>query len=596
LQPEDSSAVWLKLGDGYWFADESRLLRAGGDLMPESLVSVWDSLVMGKQVNVDLGCLLEGLKEWQKWLEFPDGGWLDSLHCVPLKPQYQLVLDGSFQCLEARLWVVYPDSEPICPIVGSLASLPRMRGGICEVRDSAGEQAAFSRLAAVGFAPSAREAGSWVLKGESEILDFFKSGLPRFRQQWQVLESPRFASLAKGVAIVSPRIEILGEGDDWLRFDLKFQTNDGVDVSVDEVRQILRSSGRAGGRREGRQLLIDDQIACLVEPLFADLGLRQDGQVYEASSVAGEVIKELQKNLHKADHQNELSKFEEVQNIPTLRADLRPYQAQGVAWMWDRVQRFQGALLADDMGLGKTIQTIALIERLFSDSTVREEGGLGVILVVVTTTLLGNWQREFERFAPGRRVRVLHGSGRDDERERVEGGEVLLTTYGTVARDQAWHLRQRYRAVILDEASLMRNPDTDHAKVISRLSADARVALTGTPVENGVRDLWSIFRFIQPGWLGGRSEFAERYAGVIGGRPDARELERLRLKVSPFLLRRTKEQVAPELPTKLIIDEICELSGDQKALYGQLLKEGRKRVDDMEGGGQVGAALRGCRC
>ena len=255
--------------------------------------------------------------------------------------------------------------------------------------------------------------------------------------------------------------------------------------------------------------------------------------------------------------------------------------------MTDRVQRFGGALLADDMGLGKTVQTIALIERVFADGGQDSE----VVLVVATASLLGNWQAEFARFAPGRRVRILHGSGRDAEREKVQPGEVVLTSYGTLARDLAWHLKRDYRAVVVDEASLMRNPDTDHAKAVSKLRATCRVALTGTPIENGIKDLWSIFRFIQPGWLGGREDFKDRYeTPLAAGESSAAVIERLRLKISPFLLRRTKEQVAPELPSKLFIDEFCDLSADQQSVYKELLIEGRKRVDAIADSGNKGAA------
>jgi len=239
------------------------------------------------------------------------------------------------------------------------------------------------------------------------------------------------------------------------------------------------------------------------------------------------------------------------------------------------------------MGLGKTIQTIALIECLLST----READSGVVLVVASTSLLGNWRAEFARFAPARTVRILHGTGRDQERGHVSEGDIILTSYGTLARDLAWHLKREYRAIVVDEASLMRNPDTDHAKAVSKLHGTRRIALTGTPVENSVRDLWSVFRFIQPGWLGGREDFRERYeAPLAAGEAAGAVMERLRLKTSPFLLRRTKEQVAPELPTKLVIDEFCDLSPDQKTVYRQLLIEGKKQVESFADSGNTGAA------
>jgi len=266
---------------------------------------------------------------------------------------------------------------------------------------------------------------------------------------------------------------------------------------------------------------------------------------------------------------------ESFQKPSTLVAEPRPYQSTGAAWMADRVRRFGGALLADDMGLGKTLQAIAVIEHLFET----EPDTRGLVLVVATASLLGNWRAEFARFAPKRKAVVLHGGGREIAREELCDGDVIITSYGTLARDLVWHLGREYRAVVVDEASLMRNPDTDHARALFKLRSRARIALTGTPLENGVGDLWSIFRFVQPGWLGSRDDFKDRYETPLrnlGG--DARIMDRLRLRLGPLMLRRTKEQVAPDLPTKLIIDEWCELTDQQKSVYRDLQAEGRKLV------------------
>jgi len=184
----------------------------------------------------------------------------------------------------------------------------------------------------------------------------------------------------------------------------------------------------------------------------------------------------------------------------------------------------------------------------------------------------------------------MHGPDRDGLRSKIESGDVVLTTYTTLSRDLAWHLSCTYRAVVLDEASLMRNPTTDHAKAVFKLRAEARLALTGTPLENGIRDLWSIFNFIQPGWFGSRRQFEQRYAGCIEGQPQPGELMRLRLKARPFLLRRTKEEVAPELPDKLVVDVHCELSQEQQGVYRDLLAESRRRLDGLSANGGSAAA------
>jgi superfamily II DNA or RNA helicase len=587
LVPDPDEAGWSAIGGSFWRVADDALVRAGEGNMPASLAGVWASLAQGKAVEIPVRRLLENLDAWQDWLGFPANGWLDALHFVPAPAAFRLSLEGSLEHLEVRLGVTYGDSPPLSPGLGQVAHLPRLVGDHCELRDLGAEERAVRRLELAGFQSADRAAGTWTLRGESAVLDFLARTLPDLREVWQVTEGPRFGHVSKEVAVVSPSIEILGSGEDWLGFDLRFQTSDGIRVPTEEVRRLLRSGRTTGKVSGGRRLVISTEMLEVIEPLFSELDLEQKGGHFEASARSGEVVREIQKKLH----DSHTSKYEEPDfsfDFPSaMTATLRPYQMQGAGWLLDRMERFGGALLADDMGLGKTIQTIALIECLFA----RQAFDQGVVLVVATTSLLGNWRAEFEHFAPARKVRILHGTGRDDEREKVSGGDVILTSYGTLARDLAWHLKREYLAVVVDEASLMRNPDTDHAKAVSKLRAARRIALTGTPVENSVRDLWSVFRFIQPGWLGGREEFRERYeVPLAGGEAAASVMERLRLKTSPFMLRRTKEQVAPDLPSKLLIDEFCDLSPDQQAVYRELLVEGRKRVDAIADSGNPGAA------
>jgi superfamily II DNA or RNA helicase len=587
LVPAEDSGPWIEIGGGFWQIGEETVTRIGEGKIPRELSDPLGQLSRGQILEIPTPKFFNQLDAWQEWLSFPDGSWLDSLHFLPADSIMDLVLEGSLQHLEAQLRVRYGASEPVPPGLGKVHGLPRLAGDRCEVRDLAREERAVQRLAKAGFQPEDYSTGRWVLKGESGILSFLTQTLPVLRQTWSVTEGDRFAHVQKQVSVVSPKIDIIGSGTDWLSFDLTFQTTDGSSIPAAEVRRLLRSGNRSGRAAGDRHLVISEDLAGLVDPLFSELDLRQENGHFVASARSGELVREIHHKLSNSNKINDFSEFLPFSKPLTLQADLRPYQAQGARWMFDRVERFGGALLADDMGLGKTVQTIALIERLFEAQL--EDSG--VVMVVATASLLGNWRAEFSRFAPGRTVRILHGTGRDAERERVRTGDVVLTSYGTLARDLAWHLKRDYRAVVVDEASLMRNPDTDHAKAIAKLRASRRIALTGTPIENGVRDLWTIFRFIQPGWLGGREEFKERYEQPLAsGETASGVMERLRLKTSPFLLRRTKEQVAPELPTKLFIDEFCDLSTDQQAVYKELLVEGRKRVDAIADSGNKGAA------
>jgi superfamily II DNA or RNA helicase len=587
LVPDPEAGPWLEIGGSFWQIGEDSVVRVGEGKIPLDLATALGELAQGKSVEIPSQRFFNHLDSWQEWLHFPEGSWLDSLHFVQAGAVFELSLEGSLQHLEAQLRVRYGSAPPVPPGLGKVDGLPRLLGDHCEVRDLAREEKAATRLARAGFEVENFSSGRWVMKGESSILGFLTQSLPVLRQEWTVIEGERFAHVQQQVAVVSPKIEILGSGEDWLSFDLSFQTSDGVAIPAAEVRRLLRAGNGAGGSLGGRRLVISDDIANVIDPLFSDLDLRQENGHFLASARSGELIREIRNKINKSQNASDSGVSFTFDSPATLQAELRPYQALGAGWMFDRVQRFGGALLADDMGLGKTVQTIALIERLFADAAKDS----GVVMVVATASLLGNWRAEFARFAPARRVRILHGASRDTEREKVQAGEVILTSYGTLARDLAYHLKRDYRAVVVDEASLMRNPDTDHAKAVSKLRATSRIALTGTPIENGIKDLWSIFRFIQPGWLGGREDFKDRYElPLAAGESPGAVIERLRLKISPFLLRRTKEQVAPELPSKLFIDEFCDLSPDQQSVYKELLIEGRKRVDAIADSGNKGAA------
>jgi superfamily II DNA or RNA helicase len=587
LVPDPESGPWIEIGGSFWQIGEDSVARVGEGKIPAELAAALGTLAQGKSVEIPSQQFFNHLDSWQEWLHFPEGSWLDSLHFIQASAIFELTLEGSLQHLEAQLSVRYGSAPPVPPGLGKVDGLPRLVGDHCEVRDLGREEKAAGRLMRAGFEVENFSSGRWVMKGESSILDFLTQALPALRKEWSVTEGERFGHVQKQVAVVSPKIEIIGSGEDWLSFDLSFQTGDGVTIPAAEVRRLLRAGKGSGASAGGRRLIISDDIASVIDPLFSDLDLRQENGRFIASARSGELIREIRNKINKSQNENDSVVSFTFDSPATLQAELRPYQALGAGWMCDRVQRFGGALLADDMGLGKTVQTIALIERLFEESN----SDSGVVMVVATASLLGNWRAEFARFAPARRVRILHGASRDAERDKVQAGEVILTSYGTLARDLAYHLKRDYRAVVVDEASLMRNPDTDHAKAVSKLRATSRIALTGTPIENGVKDLWSIFRFIQPGWLGGREDFKDRYEQPLAaGESPGAVIERLRLKISPFLLRRTKEQVAPELPSKLFIDEFCDLSPDQQSVYKELLIEGRKRVDAIADSGNKGAA------
>ncbi len=273
--------------------------------------------------------------------------------------------------------------------------------------------------------------------------------------------------------------------------------------------------------------------------------------------------------------------LESAQSRPELPEDLaatlRPYQAEGVAWLTGLGAAGLGALLADDMGLGKTVQSLAVVPGAAGRRT----------LVVAPTSVISNWRNEALRFRPSLRVCVFHGPKRQLDVE----AHLTLTSYALLRIDAAALQRVEWDLVILDEAQSIKNPDSQVARAAYRLTAERRVALTGTPVENRLEELWSQFRFINPGLLGSREDFQERYAKPIAA-GDGETVGRLRGRIGPFLRRRLKRDVAPELPPRTQSMLRVVLSEEERATYDAIAAATRKDVvERLRGGGNVMRAL-----
>ena len=250
---------------------------------------------------------------------------------------------------------------------------------------------------------------------------------------------------------------------------------------------------------------------------------------------------------------------------PGLLATLRPYQEQGLAFLQHLLAHEVGGILADDMGLGKTLQTIAHILRE------KTEGRLSApVLIVAPTSLLFNWRREMKRFAPALRVVTLAGGDRRSTWKCLAQHDVGLITYATLLRDQDVASRVAFHMVILDEAQAIKNPRSQCRQAAAELSARQRLCLSGTPIENRLGELWSLMDFLNPGILGDEEAFRCRYSIPVERDGNAERLAELRGRIAPYLLRRTKEAVAPNLPPKTELVHPVELEGAQRDLYESL--------------------------
>jgi superfamily II DNA or RNA helicase len=244
-----------------------------------------------------------------------------------------------------------------------------------------------------------------------------------------------------------------------------------------------------------------------------------------------------------------------------LLATLRPYQEEGVRWLQRLRQSEFGGVLADDMGLGKTLQTIGHLCVEYAREEVQRP-----TLVVVPTSLIQNWKRELSKFAPHLKVVVWHGLDRRDAAE-FDSVNVIITSYALLVREPERFQRQPFHYLILDEAQAIKNPRAAAREVACKLDAQHRLCLSGTPVENHLGDLWSLFDFLMPGLLGNASEFQNGYRVPIEQDRNEEQLSALRRTVAPFILRRTKDEVATDLPPKSLLVRPVQLRGDQRQLY-----------------------------
>jgi len=252
---------------------------------------------------------------------------------------------------------------------------------------------------------------------------------------------------------------------------------------------------------------------------------------------------------------------------PGLKAQLRPYQLQGFNWLCTLRELKLGGCLADDMGLGKTVQAIAAL----LEAHPAEEPSL----VVAPTSVIFNWLSELERFAPSLRCRLYHGSQRD---HCFDGQDIIITSYTLLRLDEEHFRGRRWRTLLLDEAQQIKNPTSRIARMVRTLKAELRLALTGTPIENQVLELWSLFEFLMPGFFGPRGLFIKRYATPIQKDRDSQAARDLRARIQAFILRRRKQEVAQDLPPRQEQLLFCELGPEQRQLYEQIKSRYRESL------------------
>jgi SNF2 family DNA or RNA helicase len=278
------------------------------------------------------------------------------------------------------------------------------------------------------------------------------------------------------------------------------------------------------------------------------------------------------------------SQLEPVANPVQLKAELRPYQKRGVAWLNYLEQLGLNGCLADDMGLGKTMQVIArlLVER-------EQDKNTAPTLLIAPTSVIGNWRKEVEKFAPHLKTHIHHGSQREQNakafKQLAAQQDILITSYALARKDEKLLHAVEWRRVVLDEAQNIKNPQAAQTKAILKLNANHRLALTGTPVENRLMDLWSIFNFLNPGYLGTQARFRKDYELPVQRDKEPVKTATLKRLVEPFILRRLKtdKSIIHDLPDKVEAKQYCNLSKEQASLYEAVVRDVEKQLEEKEG-------------
>ena len=506
----------------------------------------------------------------------------------PGKPEIFGTFEGSLNHLTAKLQFLYGKRMVTFGATSATETFVYELDSKTYSRNIGFEQNTAAILREAGFqGPSAM--GDFVLQGQNQILRFFAVVLPELQKNWKVSIGSRFQNVTQRLERITPKLDVVGSGEDWFELSYSLESERGDRFSGSDIQRLLQVGQGFTKLRDGTVAVFDptkleefrdiiqDCYPTQTQPGRYRISRAQAGFIDGAAKDLGATIGATTDWRQWTESQQQLKP---LQSLPlgSLETVLRPYQKEGVYWLNFLAENRLGGILADEMGLGKTVQTLAFLRTVS-----------GTSLIVCPASLLFNWRREAARFVPDLKLLTLEGPDRHSRFKELPQHNLVLTSYPLLRRDIDRYREFHFGAVVLDEATHIKNPDTQNAQAAMALRGDHRFVLTGTPVENSVRDLWSIMNFALPGYLGDRDEFRERYELPIsrGSQP---ERERLAKRLRPVMLRRLKREVARELPAKIEQVAFCDLTAEQRELYAKLQREGRQKVETLASEKKSGAA------
>jgi superfamily II DNA or RNA helicase len=534
----------------------------------------------------------------QDWAQLRTGGGLEAdfkpedFMLEPQAPRFLLDLKGGMARLEALLQCAYGSRIMTIGVTSSAEAvwLPDPDAPTrYSIRDLCAERAALARLQRSGFSgPDAQ--GKLQLLGQNAVLNFFAREFPRLQREWSVaLDDHLENRTMRNIERVQPRFEITSSGVQWFDLGVVFASSGGETFSPADIQRLILSGQSHTRLKNGKMALLDTEAVQELQEVLLDCAPRQHAQGYRISTrQAGFLEATLRQHSdwkvqapaawrERAARQSGEARLE-CPPLGDLENVLRPYQKQGVAWLGFLRENGFGGILADEMGLGKTLQTLAFLR--FIRQT---QPGVAPMLIVCPTSLVFNWLAEAKKFTPQLKVLALHGPNRHALFDRIPGSDLILTSYALIRRDAERYRGLEFDTVVLDEAQHIKNRQTQNAQAVKSVRTRNRLVLTGTPMENSVLDLWSIFDFLMPGYLGAAKDFRERYELPIVREKTPEAQARLARRLRPFILRRLKKEVASDLPARLEQVSFCELTSEQRNVYQQLVEAGRKEVLEAVG-------------
>ncbi len=472
-------------------------------------------------------------------------------------------------------------------VYGDIEFNPLKDVNIFVARDIAKENEYLDIFVNTGFMLD-RENGRLILADEEKIYNFLSEEIGTYMQKFEVLATDDF----KKREIRKPKIGNIGIKleNDLLKIDLS-----KIDFNIEEIKSIMQKyklKKKYHRLKDGSFLDLEENetmnfISGLLENEDISYKQIQEGELelpISRGMYLDRIIEKLNTSIEKNDAYKKMVKqiskrdIEEKMEIPKgLRSELRTYQITGFKWLKILDNYKFGGILADDMGLGKTIQLLAVIQ-----SYLESEKKPKPSIVVCPSSLSLNWKNEIDKFAPNMKTLVIHGNAEERIKQinSINKYNLVITSYDLLKRDIEEYKNRNYefKYIIADEAQYIKNNNTQNSKVIKEIKADTRYALTGTPIENSLSELWSIFDFIMPGYLYSYRKFKEIYELPIVKDNDEWTMNKLKMLIEPFILRRTKKEVLTELPDKTISILNNEMQGEQLKIYMSYMANAKREV------------------